>query len=408
MANIPVNFGGTFLSASQTITGFFGGLISLGTGSVVTPTGSIINYLEYNVGIAGDGISIKGFSPTTLITTASITVSSASLAPFIQPSGTFVVNGTTVSITGNTPPANTTSTLYIASQRNLEAYTQDFTNVFWDKVGGGVTATASVTTAPDGTLTGNQITEVGGGGVVVHHIHDLTGTYIPVVSQTYAMSTYIKLPPTKAHIYAQLTFWAAGFGSNAYANFNIAAGTVGTTGSAITSAGVTNVGNGWYRLYALAPATLTGASGWQTCFVPSPSASRAEAYSVLLGGEESFYLWGAQVEQGGLTDYQATLATVPNTNNLITASFNAVAASYPNLKYITAAASSSTGLFFNTTSLLPGLMGNTYYITSGSTTTNFSGGNNTPAFTLAPGATLPLSITALGLSADSAPVFLYS
>ena len=220
MANIPVNFGGTFLSASQTITGFFGGLISLGTGSVVTPTGSTINYLEYNVGIAGDGTSIKDFSPTTLITTASITVSSASLAPFITPTGSFSVNGITINITGSTVPPNSSTTIFLAS----------------------------------GSTPANTVTAI------------------------------------------------------------------------VTAFNVSK---------SIAP------------------------YSTAL-------------------------------------------------QYITSSVSASTGIFFQTTTSLPGLMGNTYYIISGSTTTNFSGGNNTPAFTLAPGATLPLSITALGLSADSAPVFLYS
>jgi hypothetical protein len=408
MANIPVNFGGTLLTAGQTTVGSYGGLISLGTGSSVTPTGSTINYLEYIVGVANDGTAIKGFSPTTLISTASLTISSASLAPFIQPSGSFVVNGTTINITGNTPPPNTTSTIYIASQRNLESYTQDFTNAFWDKVGGGVTATASVTIAPDGTLTGNQITEVGGGGVVAHHIHDLVGSYTPSIGTTYYMSAYIKRPAVKADDYAQLTFWSAGFGVNAYVNYNITKTTIGTTGSAIVDKGITNVGNDWYRIYASAVATATGASGWQVCFVSSPSASRAESYTVPLGSEESFYLWGAQVELNGLTDYQPTLAVIPTTNNLITASFNISSSSYPNLKYINAVASSSTGLILNATPTLPGLMCNTYYTLSGSTVSTFTGGNNIPAFTMAPGTTLPLSVTALGLSAGSAPVFLYS
>jgi hypothetical protein len=197
----------------------------------------------------------------------------------------------------------------VSSQRNLESYTQDFTNAFWDKEGGGVSATASFTAAPDGTLTGNKITEVGGGGVVVHHIHDLTGTYAPVVGQKYTMSTFIKRPPTSADQYAQLAFWISGFGSNAYVNFDIENVRIGTVGSSITDYGIQNVGNGWYRIYASAVATATTVSGWQVCFIPSLSASRAQPYSVTVGQEGSFYIWGAQVEKDGLTSYNPTLTT---------------------------------------------------------------------------------------------------
>jgi hypothetical protein len=410
MANIPVNFGGVILTANQSSSGNFAGIMCLGTGSVTNAAGSVISYLGYGNGLLSDGSANTAYMPATTTTTASVVITSASLAPFITPTGSFVVNGTTINITSNTAPAPTATTLSIRSQINLESYTQDFTNAFWDKVGGGVTATSSVTIAPDGTLTGNQITEVGGGGNVAHHIHDLAGSYIPVIGTTYYMSAYIKRPPVNADSYAQLTFWIAGFGSNAYVNFNIENATIGTSGTAIVDKGIIDAGNGWYRIYASAPATATGASGWQICFVSSPSASRGESYVVPLGSEESFYMWGAQVEKSGLTNYQATLTTPPSSSNLITASFNTYAPSYPTLKYITAAASgsTSTGLIFNTTTSLPGLLGNTYYITSGSTTTNFSGGTNVPALTLRAGDNVPLFITACGVSASSAPVLLYT
>jgi hypothetical protein len=51
----------------------------------------------------------------TLATTSSVTISSASLAPFITPTGSFVVNGITIAITGSTTPANTSTTIFVAS-----------------------------------------------------------------------------------------------------------------------------------------------------------------------------------------------------------------------------------------------------------------------------------------------------
>jgi hypothetical protein len=219
MANIPVNFGGVILTANQSSSGNFAGIMCLGTGSVTNAAGSVISYLGYGNGLLSDGSANTAYMPATTTTTASVVITSASLAPFITPTGSFTVNGVTLTITGSTLPANTSTTMYIAS---------------------------------------------------------------------------------------------------------------GST-----------------------PA-----------------------------------------------------ATVGN----ITASFNTYAPSYPTLKYITTAASgsTSTGLIFNTTTSLPGLLGNTYYITSGSTTTNFSGGTNVPALTLRAGDNVPLFITACGVSASSAPVLLYT
>jgi len=50
-----------------------------------------------------------------LATTASLTISSASLSPFITPTGSFTINGINLAITGSTPPTNTATTIFIAS-----------------------------------------------------------------------------------------------------------------------------------------------------------------------------------------------------------------------------------------------------------------------------------------------------
>jgi phage tail sheath protein FI len=50
-----------------------------------------------------------------LATTASLTINSASLAPFITPTGSFSINGITIAVTGSSTPANTASTIFIAS-----------------------------------------------------------------------------------------------------------------------------------------------------------------------------------------------------------------------------------------------------------------------------------------------------
>jgi hypothetical protein len=54
MANIPVNFGGLVLTAGQSATGSFAGIISLGTGSAFTPTGSTISAFKYSNGLSSN------------------------------------------------------------------------------------------------------------------------------------------------------------------------------------------------------------------------------------------------------------------------------------------------------------------------------------------------------------------
>ena len=66
----------------------------------------------------------------TLETTASVTVSSASLAPFITPTGSFTVNGVTLTITGSTLPANTSTVMYIASGSTPAATINNITASF--------------------------------------------------------------------------------------------------------------------------------------------------------------------------------------------------------------------------------------------------------------------------------------
>ena len=87
MANIPINFGGIIITAGNSITGSFSGMQSLGTGSINTPTGSLISAIKYGIGrdITGSIIEATGV-PFTLpagialplmITSASLGANSA-------------------------------------------------------------------------------------------------------------------------------------------------------------------------------------------------------------------------------------------------------------------------------------------------------------------------------------------
>ena len=87
MANIPVNFGGLILTAGQSATGSFAGIISLGTGSLNAPTGSTISAFKYGNGLNSNqsiiettGVSFTlpaGASVPLFITSCSLAAGSA-------------------------------------------------------------------------------------------------------------------------------------------------------------------------------------------------------------------------------------------------------------------------------------------------------------------------------------------
>jgi len=75
--NVPVNTGGVFLTAGNSITGSFGGLLALGTGSLGALTGSQITGLKY---VGGYNVSNPGFNPTYSLAEATV-ATNFSLAP---------------------------------------------------------------------------------------------------------------------------------------------------------------------------------------------------------------------------------------------------------------------------------------------------------------------------------------
>jgi len=203
------------------------------------------------------------------------------------------------------------SILVEPQRTNLAKNSQVFNTAFWNK--DLTTVVDNSVTSPDGTINAATLTETAGTGS--HHIHETVGSFAPTISSSYTMSCFVKLPTTAAGRFVQLPFFIAGFGVNAYANFDLLNGVVGTLGSAITSASIKSYTNGWYRISASAPATATGLSGFQLSLITSASAVRTESYTVTAGNEKSILMWGTQLELGGLeTSYIPTTASTVTRN----------------------------------------------------------------------------------------------
>ena len=106
-------FGTTFLSGSNVYTYF----TSIAAFNYFNNGGDTMLVARVVSGTFSEATSTS-IGNGNLATTASLTASSASLAPFVTVTGSFSINGITIAITGSTTPANTSATLFIASGSN--------------------------------------------------------------------------------------------------------------------------------------------------------------------------------------------------------------------------------------------------------------------------------------------------
>jgi hypothetical protein len=198
------------------------------------------------------------------------------------------INGTTIGATTPSTVNATTITGQTArlngTGQNLFTFSEQLNNANWGKTGSSVSGT-NTTTAPDGTLTADTylISNTSAQHFIFQSITSINAT-------SYTLSFYVKKNTSD---FIQLLFSSATFGSNAFANFDINTGVLGTVGSA-TTATITSAGNGWYRCAITAPATSSGAGNMSLAFIQNATDARLPTY--LGNGTDSVYLWGAQFE----------------------------------------------------------------------------------------------------------------
>jgi hypothetical protein len=87
--NVPINTGGTILTQGNSITGSFGGLLALSTGSILTTSGSQIISLKYINGTNASGYPVEATISTvfnlTPGTKLELVITSCSLAAISAP-----------------------------------------------------------------------------------------------------------------------------------------------------------------------------------------------------------------------------------------------------------------------------------------------------------------------------------
>jgi hypothetical protein len=190
---------------------------------------------------------------------------------------------------------DSTGTLVYA-KHNLWWQSQDFATT-WSATASSV-ATNS-TTAPDGTLTADTLTI---DSTTAQHF--ISQNVTPQAGFSYILSVFAKKNTASL---VQIGGGSGAFGTNAWANFDLDAGVLGTVGSSAT-ASIISVGNGWYRCSITATATTTVSSGSFFAFISSSTSSRLPSFAG--NGTDSIFLWGAQFNlanmEGGVTSSLTT------------------------------------------------------------------------------------------------------
>ena len=188
----------------------------------------------------------------------------------------------------------------LASARvNLLTYTEDFTSAAWTAY--QATVSSNATTAPDGTLTADLVTET----VSANDQKNLSRfTQSPIPNGVICtISHYVKANGCN---YVMLSPDSGGYSS---ATFDIVSGVfLRSNGSGQYIAGSAlceDAGNGWFRISA---AFLTGSSYFQYSLKLNRLNQNTQDPNYAGDGVSGVFVWGVQYEIGTqATDYQAIL-----------------------------------------------------------------------------------------------------
>jgi len=182
------------------------------------------------------------------------------------------------------------------ARTNLLTYSEDFTQYSNART----VDTANQGTAPDGSNNATKLSETA--DTNNHNIQlDINFSYTS--GDTYTHSAFLKAGTVSV---MQLLLPSSAFGSNAFANYDLTNGVVGTVGSSAT-ASIEDFGNGWFRcvLTAAVTSTSTADGGFIVFTNNSTTAARAPSYA---GDTASHvFIFGNQLEEGAFpTSYIPT------------------------------------------------------------------------------------------------------
>lgn len=182
------------------------------------------------------------------------------------------------------------------ARTNLALQSQTYTNASWSKSHSGqATVSATTLTAPDGTATASTLLATAGSGF--HYI----GQGFTFTAAAYTYSFYVQRNNN------DWIFFSVDDASLSY--FNTATGVLGSLGSG-TTATVTALANGWYRIAGTRTQTAVSTTGLG---IGIAQANGTASYTA--SGTEAVNIWGSQLELASFpTSYIPTAAAAVTRN----------------------------------------------------------------------------------------------
>jgi hypothetical protein len=211
------------------------------------------------------------------------------------------------------------------SGTNLVVQSQNWLASGWRSDAAGATITITGTTGtvdPLGTNTANAISPT---SVNTSHLKVGSENSASFTSGTvYTSSAFFKQGTGNAGRYVQLTYPAARFSQEGYANFDLQLGTVAVVSGDVAAdtnraASIENYGNGWYRCRFTATCNVSGTTGngFTAVLITASGSTRAIPFAGTI--TDILYGWGAQTETGSVaTSY------IPTTTGTVTRNADAI------------------------------------------------------------------------------------
>ena len=171
------------------------------------------------------------------------------------------------------------------SSANLITHSQDLVN--WNPTRTTLTSNVADTTAPDGSNTADKLLEtaVTGEHAIIRHVA------VPNTGHA-TLSIYAKAAG-RSVFGIQMYNGGGGVDGNPLAYFDLSAGVINTTNSAVLDATISYAGNGWWRISLTGNISTAGVTA--SCWMYT---SNSTTYTAHLGDvTKGVYLWGGQLEQ---------------------------------------------------------------------------------------------------------------
>lgn len=202
------------------------------------------------------------------------------------------------------------------AKTNLLLRSQEFDHAVWVKTQ-QQPPSANAFVAPDGTIAADKLIEAV--GAADHYVHQS----VTVAANTKHTASLFAAPAERSK--GRLYWVTSGFTNGAYADFDLAAGTISAPVAVGTGTGhgasIEQLRNGYSRIALSATLDAASTAGFLLIMFRDNAGNRPYAGD----GSSGFYTWGAQVETGELSSYiPTTTATAPRASDLATLPTSAI------------------------------------------------------------------------------------